>query len=864
MYIIVEGVFVLVLYIPLRVMRLKSGVCSSLYKAGILTVQDILLTNYKELARLPGVSYASVYRIRDFMEKFNPKETEKFISFSWLDMVSHYIAFRNIMTSVQCSFVSSGIFTADEFLQYVAKNRGAKKRFSKDVQFLEKNLRALYSNTEFSKFGLKLLETFSSFLKKPEERQAIFRFLADVFVYAFAEKKLQKPLLYDIYVSGRFFEDKNLCVLAKRLIVGECLESGTIHSSTLMEKFGIPFIHEEFFEKQEFDASEYKLVIDKEHSFKNDVIYFVEPYTVREWLASCSGNGKRWFTERLEGKSLQDIGTRESYSRENIRLVCNKLLEKKPLLYEDRWTPLFSAYAWTKKDFMELANESSETYMYLSIVVKPGDKLLYGILSDDMVSEEIKDRYRSRFSKNVRLLSGKYTHISAKNVLDRAVEIYAKNGICIDDFLVEYKKFLKENGLKQKSINNRAILARLFRSMNVLFTYGDCFRYYPLMSLEILYLQKELKLDSYKNCVISTKLLFDKNRELMKKFDIRDEYELHNLLRKRAKELTCQNMSFSRMPTVVFDKMTKKEQVRNFLKSFDIITLDKLSKLYCEKYGIEEDTFCSGYSQYIQAYKVGNGTFQYRSTADMLTEKEIRKVRGVLTGIFYSVTDAMALFAEKLPKHRLSCFDDEVFLRLGYRHIKNILFRKEFATVGDAMDKYFAEPVTKFDKSLLGLSSVRPYLLEHMDKYQLFRRSETEVVNQLWLKKHGFTASVIRDFVISVEKFAKDKVFTLYSLQHEGFRHVLLEKYKDEIWLLSSFLRTSKAFHYHTSSSGIFFDRNRLHPNLKTVVQDIYEEFGLIPITEIADIVRERFGVEYSLLRITQVSRQLGVKPVPC
>ena len=840
-------------------MRLKSGVNTTLYKAGILTLQDVMLVDYKDLSRMPGISYNSVYRIRNFIEMFNSKEISRFSSYSWLDMVSHYLTFRDMLLSVQCSFFNNGIITAKEFLQYVTKSDAMTKRFSKIIRFLEENISTLYlKNTEFCKFGTKLLEEITPVIKKPKERQAVFQFLADVFVYGFVEKKLQKPLLYDEYIITKFYENKDLFVLAKRLIVEKCLQDGYIHNSTLVDKFGIPAINETFLLKQEFDSSEYKLVFDKERSSSQDKVFFVEPYTVREWLSSCSGNGKHWLIERLEGKSLQDIGIRESYSRENIRLVCNKLLQKKPLLYEDRWIPLFHEYAWSKKDFVELTGESVETYSYLCIVAKQGKKLLYGILSDDEVPEDIKERYKSRFCKNVRLLNGKYTHISSKNVLDRAVEIFAKDGICIADFLVKYKKFLEVNGLKQKTVNERAILARLFRSMNVLFTYGDRFRYYPIMSLEILYLQKELGLDEYSDCIISSKLLFNKKPELMKEYDIRDEYELHNLFRKRAKELTCHSISFHRMPTILFGKMTRKEQVRNFLKSYDIITLDKLAKLYCEKYGIEEDTFCAGYSKYIQAYRIGNGLFRYRSHADMLTEKEIAKVKGVLTDVIYSLKDALALFAKKLPKHRVSCFDDEVFLKLGYRHIKNVLFRKEFSTVGEAMDVYFAKPVTKFDKSLLGLSSIRPYLLKHMDECNLFRRSETEIVNRQWLLNHGFTPFLIQNFVTSVEKFAGNKVFSLYSLQQEGFRHKILENTK-EYWLLSSFLRKSEQFHYHTSFMGILFDRNRLHPNLKTIIEDIYKEFGAVSTNQLVETIQLRFGVECPISKVELINRRLGV-----
>jgi hypothetical protein len=49
-------------------------------------------------------------------------------------------------------------------------------------------------------------------------------------------------------------------------------------------------------------------------------------------------------------------------------------------------------------------------------------------------------------------------------------------------------------------------------------------------------LLEELELDVYEDVEFSAKKLIDCHPELMRKYDIRDQYELHNLLRKNVPE----------------------------------------------------------------------------------------------------------------------------------------------------------------------------------------------------------------------------------------------------------------------------------------------------------------------------------------
>lgn len=69
-------------------------------------------------------------------------------------------------------------------------------------------------------------------------------------------------------------------------------------------------------------------------------------------------------------------------------------------------------------------------------------------------------------------------------------------------------------------------------SRKCLWKYGSKMRYYDIDSRDYKELLDTLALDRFSNTEISTLKFFNDFPELMNKYDIRDQYELHNLLKK--------------------------------------------------------------------------------------------------------------------------------------------------------------------------------------------------------------------------------------------------------------------------------------------------------------------------------------------
>ena len=76
----------------------------------------------------------------------------------------------------------------------------------------------------------------------------------------------------------------------------------------------------------------------------------------------------------------------------------------------------------------------------------------------------------------------------------------------------------------------------LGESRIALWKQNELIRYYDIDARDYSELLDTLNFESYENIEISTLKFMDDYPELMQKYDIRDQYELHNLLRKIVPE----------------------------------------------------------------------------------------------------------------------------------------------------------------------------------------------------------------------------------------------------------------------------------------------------------------------------------------
>ena len=86
---------------------------------------------------------------------------------------------------------------------------------------------------------------------------------------------------------------------------------------------------------------------------------------------------------------------------------------------------------------------------------------------------------------------------------------------------------------------------------------GQRLRFYEIVSRDYTELWDSLNLESFENTEISTLKFFEDYPELMRSYDIRDQYELHNLLKKTLSEGSFHDLRFGRQPMLQFGEFDR-------------------------------------------------------------------------------------------------------------------------------------------------------------------------------------------------------------------------------------------------------------------------------------------------------------------
>lgn len=92
------------------------------------------------------------------------------------------------------------------------------------------------------------------------------------------------------------------------------------------------------------------------------------------------------------------------------------------------------------------------------------------------------------------------------------------------------------------------------------------------------------------NIELSTRKFLIDYPDLMKRYDLRDEYEIHNLLKKIHAEKENPQMVFGRMPSLQFGVFDKDSAVKEILFAMAPVSLDDLAEMISLEYGTREDT----------------------------------------------------------------------------------------------------------------------------------------------------------------------------------------------------------------------------------------------------------------------------------
>ena len=466
---------------------------------------------------------------------------------------------------------------------------------------------------------------------------------------------------------------------------------------------------------------------------------------------------------RLSGKTLDEIGKKHGLTRERIRQIYSKELKKISKVEEEKYLPYFEKYNIDSKLFTELFNVSDSVYNYFKDKYKIGEKDSSELLSDETLSENQLEIVRNYFNlieyHGETVIADKISILKAylKNE-DRQVEY--------DELKDGYNKIVDNYNLKLdylKEDDARNIDAILGRTEDILNTLGRYYRYYDLNELDSANIHELRELLDTEPGVYSSEVFFRENILLMKKIDIRDEYELHNLLRKLfANKLT--DIRFSRMPDIYIQCNDKKQFIEEQIRELSPIKIDEFVDYMFKTYGHKKNSLkayiTSNFSKYINLDTLICDCPQF-------SDEQVEILKSKLTDDIYSITTIKLMLTRLFDLDNFNIINSLSFDKLGYKLRGNYIMKSNIsnleAYVREIIDNNdFYEVPSEMKK--IG-STFYSYIYSFVNQRKLFKVGENKYITMHKLNKLGITDNDLTDFIEKINKNINyNEYFNLYTL----------------------------------------------------------------------------------------------------
>lgn len=525
-------------------------------------------------------------------------------------------------------------------------------------------------------------------------------------------------------------------------------------------------------------------------------------------------------TRRLNGETLKSIGDSIGKTRERIRQIEKKFFDslEKIQIQENMYKNIFFEYDWTEEIFLKIFKEKKTTFSYLQILEKKENSSLYEkkslkeILNEKEINLKIKKIIEEKiYLDYVILKNGDKIKVTKNELLDYILEHYVEEGLRYEEVFVIYKNFLKEYSLEKNLkllFTEKYFESKIETHPKILLQNGRKIRYYGDILITEDELIKALDLKKYRDIELSTKKIFDENLYQMEEWDIQDEYELHNLIKKVIKDKDKLKLEVSKMPTLKFGKSDREMQILNLLITLSPVSAKDFSVEYEKIYGVKNEVVIANYLlNFSKYYQEGF----YIINQEKMNSDEYKKMKAFMTEKIYEINSLKKLYKDLLGKDDDGLINSYNLNKLGYRITYGFVLSKEYFS----LEYYFKKEILKNrvidikEMNIIGrrTSSYYSAIASLKKEFKIIAVEAYKYVLFEEIEKKGITLQMINDYIDSVAKFKEDNsIFTVYSLNKEGFLHKLNEYNFDE-WFYGSLLSTDPRFKTQKTKNNFIIEK---------------------------------------------------------
>ena len=586
--------------------------------------------------------------------------------------------------------------------------------------------------------------------------------------------------------------------------------------------------------------------------------------TALEFVQTLSNQRERdMLLARLEGETLESVGQRYHVTRERVRQITARALEHRPRLREDRYRDMFDRYEFTREDFFLSFDEPPETYEYLEMLRPRRERRpLAELLEDESVSVADRRRVERAVYKRFVTLDGARVERSRPALARYVVQTRCQEMTTMDEFMQRYRELLESIGLEGEAsltIDARTYENKLSACGYVLWSQWHRFRYYPIRQREYGPLLEELELEQYEDLEISARKLFRDSPALMEEYDVRDEYELHNLLKKIWPESgRSGRVQFKKMPTIEIGTPDRDQQVKDLLLEYAPISNTELAQRYEERYGARSATVLANYFSCIDRY-LYNGV--YRIDRPHLAPEQRERLLQVLDGDFYRFAELRRIYQREFPGEKLERLNAYTLKDLGFHVYGDYVVGGRFSGAADYFRSVLLgdgiSDLREMGKRLAGLPSYAALLMKMKGAREIVEFSPNQYISQARLQEGGVAPEDLEGFCAAVRRQVKPgEYFTVASLRREGFTDPLEDTGFDD-WFYGSLLAEDRdRFSCRRMGGTRVFFCGKKEVYLIDFLRWVVEPEGHWDLYDLKEYLEEHYGVALPTEKIIENVRE--------
>ncbi len=850
-----------------------------LRRANILTIEQLMNTPLSEIAKIRNAGAKTVQEVADFKNT----HLDDYISLNGLEpnleksMVINqiYPEYKGIeIDSIQYRD-SDGIFKDDILIDSI-KSFGTRTHNCLNREGL------LYisdvANYDFTKllqipsFGQKGVNEILEYLKNNtrvafnDEKQKKLEELCDWFKSTCDYKETEK-LRFVTYSILRNIEDYMSDHLEKdETYIDEIVNKDNVRNS--VKDFILSYISENekvndedirsqlayvFYEKGIVKTSINSLIQENKIEF-DGVNYSKRLPRLSEWIESLKENQRDVLTARFNGATLEECGAILGSTREWARQIIQRTKKKKPLLREDDYRYWFEKYDFREDEFKIIFNEKMSTYYYLKEYYKKGLQELEEMTWDSHLSGELYRNLLKVLNRQKVIIDGDYVDIKREIICRKLAEVYCSEEKTFSEFYDIYMTFLRENNLEDNEKllfpSERAFEARVSDSQYVLLKYGKRMRYYPINEYDIADLVNQLQFEQFSNIEVSTLKIYRDNEDLMREYNIEDEYELHNLLKKTQdnwNEDNKYNCSITRMPLMTFGDADRNKQALDLLFQVAPCSIEEYSKFYEMEYGMLAQTVMANVSPVLAEY-YHEGYYQINQP--LLDEDEFNYLKESLKNRFYLIKDIHNIYLQRFDISTIDRVNPRTLKMLGFRVYVDYVVSNKYQNAYEFFVEQLLENDTvdyrKLEDGKLTYIQISNGALDDLRRdYSLLEYEDMKFItfDKLHEVYDDITKDMLRDYAKDAIAYDDEKYFTVQSLRKRGFSSKLHEIGLGE-WFNACLIRNYPGIRFIKTGGNIVFRKGDRQITTIDFFRFILNRKIKMDIYEFVSFIKKEYAVE--------------------